>query len=188
MCLKLLAVYFAVIILIPGCTSAPAPQREQNSLKPEKSSPTVTVYRVEPSKFYRDEYGYTGIGYSTYTEQCEKIKVLLDKKNAMPDEYKKETARLSRFGVIVFHIGRQDLMHANTRWYNFTATKNSRTLFSINGEEGIPNIKGRDGNWWNIVEIPLTEEITSKINITVKDKKTGKEFDFTVIKEEIAQQ
>ena len=43
-------------------------------------------------------------------------------------------------------IGRRDLMHANTRWYDYVVTREGKAIIDREGAEGIPNIKGRDGN------------------------------------------
>jgi hypothetical protein len=179
----LIAVILMLIILLSGCKSQPQPQEKAIPPLADKKSEAVISFRVEPAKFYTDEYGYTGIGYSTREELWEKIKTTLDKKNASADIIQKENSKLPKIGTITIHIGRLELMHADTVWYTVTASKNSKTLFTVKGREGVPNIKGRDGNWWNTIEIPLHEEITSRIDITVTDKKTGREYGFAVLKE-----
>ena len=176
---------FAIILIIvsSGCKTQPILQEKELPLPPEKKSEAVISYRVEPSKFYTDEYGYTGAGYLTRDQQWEKIKTALDKKNASADLINKENSKLPKTGTITIHIGRLELMHADTVWYTISGKEKSKTLFTIKGKEGVPNIKGRDGNWWNTIEIPLYEEITSRIDFTVTDRKTGREYSFAIIRE-----
>ncbi|MCL2480219.1 MAG: hypothetical protein FWF38_00760 [Spirochaetaceae bacterium] len=173
--------FFSFFIIL-SCKTTPVP------IIPEKKQPekqeTVVKFFVEPSKFYSDEYGYIGIGYQTKEEVWEKKKKSFENKNISQEVYKKVLNAIPKNGIIYVHIGRKDLMHANTLFYSFSGYKNNKNIFTINGPEGIPNIKGRDENWWNIVEIPLTENIDSVINVRVTDKKINREFDFKIIREE----
>ncbi|MCP5514409.1 MAG: hypothetical protein H7A26_02970 [Spirochaetales bacterium] len=175
----------AVILLIisSGCKTQPVLKEKELPPPPEEKIEAVITYRVEPSKFHTDEYGYTGAGYLTRDQQWEKIKTALDKKNASADLIKKENSKLPKTGTITIHIGRLELMHADTVWYTIAGKEKNKTIFTIKGKEGVPNIKGRDGNWWNTIEIPLHEEISSRIDITVTDRKTGREYNFSIIKE-----
>jgi len=151
----------------------------------EEKKQTVIKFLVEPSQFYNDEYGYVGIGYQTKEEVWEKKKKNFENRNLSQEIYKKAYNAIPKNGIISVHIGRKDIMHANTRFYSFSGYKNNKNIFSINGQEGIPNIKGRDENWWNIVEIPLTEHIDNVISVFVTDKRIDREFEFKIIREEI---
>ena len=184
--MKYITVLITLILIISGCRTS-LPKTAETAQVPEKPVKTVIAWQVEPSKFYHDEFGYTGAGYSTREEQWNKLKNLLDKKGASPEEYSKAEASLPEHGILTFHIGRQDLMHANTRWFHFSAKTGSKVLLSYKGQEGIPNIKGKDGNWWNIIELPLPEEITSKIDIMISDIKTGRNYNLTVTRLECSQ-
>jgi len=152
----------------------------------EEKQQKVIKFSVMPQNFYTDEYGYIGIGYQTKEEVWEQKKKSFENKNISQESYKKVLNAIPKNGIISIHIGRKDLMHANTQFYLFSGSKNNKTIFMIHGKEGIPNIKGRDENWWNIVEIPLTEIIDSVIDICVTDKKINREFNFKIIREEIS--
>ena len=200
--IPLISVSAAAFLLLPaGCSSLqpetapyPAfpPEKTETSIeyeKPEKK--TVISYSVEPSSPYRDSSGYTGLEYITREQEWSEIKSTLDKKASSPDEHERALQRVSPHGKLRIRIGRYDLMHANTRWYSYRGydmkpSGGEKPFFSVQGREGIPNVKGRDGNWWNVVEIPLTREIESSINVIITDSKAGKDFFFTVTRHETA--
>jgi hypothetical protein len=173
-----------LLSLILSCKTTPKKEPENPVVKQPKTVKIEKFY-VEPYKFYKDNYGYIGVSYLTRNEIWEKKKILLEKRDAPEIAFEAEKKRLPKEGLITFHIGRFDIMHANTAWYVFSAYKNKKLIFSVKGKEGLPNIKGGDGNWWDAVEIPLDEHVDSKIEIIVKDNKNEKEFLFELIKEEI---
>ena len=175
--------FFSFLIIL-SCKTEP-PQKPEAPKKNTEKQQTVIKFYVEPSQFYNDAYGYIGVGYQTKEEIWEKKRKILEKKNLPQEEHKKVQNGIPKNGIIAVHIGRKDLMHANTRFYSFSGSKNNKSIFMINGKEGIPNIKGRDENWWNIVEIPLNESIDSEISVRITDKKIEKEFTFKIIREEI---
>ncbi len=84
--------------------------------------------------------------------------------------------------LLTVHLGRQDLDHANTSWYTFTVAEGASTLFRRDGEEGIPNIKGPDGNWWSDVSLVLPHPVSREIRVTVQDRKIDVEYAFTLWK------
>ena len=185
---------FSVLFIVLSCkTAAPIPEKIERAEKAEKAiiiSPaietqTIIKFYVDPSVFYNDEFGYIGIGYQTKEEVWEKRKRFFANRNLSQADYEKVYNAIPKGGIISVHIGRKDLMHANTRYYVFNCSKNNRSIFRINGREGIPNIKGRDGNWWNIVELPLNEDVENVINVIVTDKRVNKDFNFRIIREEI---
>ncbi len=161
-----------------GCrTDAPPLIVEKET---EEIQQTVITYKVEPEDFIRDSSGYTGIEYLTREEAVKKIRLRLEKNKASLSDYEKACSKVPEFGNIILHIGRQELMHANTRWYIYTVKKGDEYIINRRGEEGIPNIKGRDGNWWNLISLPVNEEITDKLAVYIKDNKTGKIYSFVV--------
>ena len=165
---------------VPAATPAPAPIVIPAVIeKPQ----TVIKFHVEPSQFYKDEYGYIGIEYRTKEEIWERRKPLLAARNLSQTEYDRIQNSIPKDGMIYVHIGRQDLMHANTRYYSFRGDKDNRGIFMIHGREGIPNLRSVDRNWWNIVEVPLRENIDDVINVVVTDKKINREFSFKIQKD-----
>lgn len=182
-CVSLAVIFMSVST---GCSTDKPVQtetvREINPPSPP-APPAVVIYKVIPEKFIRDIYGYIGIRYYTYEQEKEKIKIRLDKKNSGKEDYDKAYKRIPEFGNVTLHIGRKDLMHANTKWYNFSVKKGDICLIKLRGREGIPNIKGEDGNWWNIVKLPLTEEIPEELSVEIEDTKTGGIYKFRLIKE-----
>lgn len=168
-----------------GCRSAsPLPAKETSPEEKPLRHDTIVTFRVDPQEFFRDNNGYTGLEYRTFDELWQKKKQILDSRNSPEEDYKKAARSVPGFGSVTIHIGRQDLMHANTRWYSYSVSRQGKIIFSRNGEEGIPNVKGRDGNWWNIIEIALPEEIKDSIEVKVTDKKTAKDYLFSVTREE----
>ena len=85
-------------------------------------------------------------------------------------------------GRLTVHLGRQGLDHANTVWYSFAVTEGSLTLLSLSGNEGIPNVKGPDGNWWNDVVLDIPQPVSGEIGVAVEDKKVNVTYAFTLRK------
>ncbi len=181
--------YFSLLILLPlilfiilsGCqtekqalTAAVPVKKLQPEIKTEIS------YSIEPEKFIRDNYGYIGIKYLTHEEEKEKVRKRLEKNNASPVDFEKAYKRIPEFGYIVLHIGRQELMHANTKWYSCSVKKEGTTVLTYKGREGIPNIKGRDGNWWNIVKLPVRNDIITPLSVEITDNKKGSSYNFKI--------
>ncbi|MCL2294207.1 MAG: hypothetical protein FWC36_05010 [Spirochaetes bacterium] len=186
-----LLLFFSVFFIVLGCratttatttatatvvTATPPPNIAENQ--------SNVKFYINPSNFYNDEFGFIGIKYHTKEEIWERRKKILEERNASPEEHRKVQNAIPKGGIISVHIGRRDLMHANTRYYTFRGNKNNRTVFAVNGREGIPNIRGRDGNWWSIVEIPLNEDIESVIDVIVTDRRTNKDYNFKIIRSE----
>ena len=174
---------FFTIISISGCKTEKPALLIQKAIAPEPPKKEVVIsFITNPKDFIKDNFGYTGIEYFTKEQVIEKIKTRLEKKNAPAEDYTKTYKKVPDFGNIILHIGRQDLMHANTKWYTCTVKNGKETHLSWKGKEGIPNIKGRDGNWWNTVKLPVKKEIADKLYITVKDNKTGDIYSFRILK------
>jgi len=169
-----------------GCRTPPPAPRVTPNIAPTivERQQTVVRFYVTPSKFYNDRYGYIGIRYQTKEEIWEERKSSFADRNLSAAEYERVRNAIPEDGVIYIHIGRKNLMHANTRYYSFRGYKENKDIFAIQGREGIPNIRCRDGNWWNIVEIPLREQINNEINVVVTDRRINREFNFKIIREE----
>ncbi len=75
-------------------------------------------------------------------------------------------------------------MHANTKNYSGTIKKDNNVIYTYKGREGIPNIKGQDGNWWNIVKLPLRRDIENSLSVVLSDNKTGNTYDFKINRHE----
>jgi hypothetical protein len=90
---------------------------------------------------------------------------------------------------LTVHIGRLELDHADTAWYGVTVTEGASTLINFVGEEGIPNIKGPDGNWWNDLDLVLPHPLTAELHITIHDMKINLAYAFilreTVLPEKV---
>ena len=149
--------------------------------EPEYDRVVRVSYPVLPRARFEDRYGYVELEYLTRQEIVETVRMRLDKQGAdAADDYEREYAKIPDGGHVLIYIGRQDLMHANTRWYSYRVSTRSTLLVKGGGEEGIPNIKGRDGNWWNVVTIPLDQSIDDAIMIEIHDAKLETIYEFSV--------
>jgi hypothetical protein len=165
-------------VLLPAPPAPPPPP------PPEPKKEIHISYPVLPQGRFDDVYGYIGLEYLTKPEVIDRIKNRLDKRDADSSEYEEAFSKVPDGGHLILNIGRQDLMHANTRWYTYTVTRDGKTVIDRKGEEGIPNIKGRDGNWWNVLEIPLKQPIEDRIQVRVTDMNKNLMYDFEVLRVE----
>jgi len=149
---------------------------------PEPKKETRISYPVLPRERFDDVYGYIGLTYLTRPEVLDQIKTRLDKRNADAAEYEKASSKVPDGGHLILNIGRKDLMHANTRWYAYAVIRDGKAVIDRKGAEGIPNIKGRDGNWWNVLEIPLKQPIDDRIEVRVTDMNKSLVYDFEVLR------
>jgi hypothetical protein len=123
---------------------------------PENPTPVVAdTWDISPAEGYEDVFGYVRIDFT-------------------PAE------RTDDGGRVTVHLGRQGLDHANTAWYNFTVTEGSSSLLSLQGAEGIPNIKGPDGNWWNDIDLDLPKPVMREARVAIEDLKIGVTYVFTL--------
>jgi hypothetical protein len=174
-----------ILVNISGCkTNTPIIIQEKPQIPPLAKEKIEVFYNVEPEKYITDNFGYIGVEYFTNKQEKEKIKNRLDKKKALQKDYEKAYSRVPEFGNIVLHIGRKDLMHANTKCYSYSVRKGEKVLLNLNGKEGIPNIRGRDGNWWNILKLPVRENIKDTLSVVINDNKTSKIYNFKVLRVE----
>ena len=165
----------------PPRTPDPEPALEP---APEPTPEIVITFEVAPEAEMRDDFGYLRIEYLTNEEARESVSKALVKRQASQASLDRAVAEVPAGGQIRVHIGRQDLMHANTRWYSYSMSIGSETLLEKGGEEGIPNVRGRDGNWWNTVELPVDDPIFEPLDLSILDSKAGIEYDFTITRVE----
>lgn len=162
-------------VLLPVPPPEPEPEPE-----PEKM--IRISYPILPQERFDDTFGYIELEYLTRPEVIEKITMSLDRRNADTDEYQKAYDKVPPGGHLYLNIGRQDLMHANTRWYSYSVIREGKAVIDKRGAEGIPNIKGRDGNWWNVITIPLKTAIDERIEVQIKDIKENLIYDFEIMR------
>lgn len=168
--------YLTAVALIP----APSPPPETPPPEPEKE--VRITYPILPQERFDDTYGYIGIDYLTKPEVLEKIKTRLDRRDANPDDYQKAYDKVPEGGHLILKIGRYDLMHANTRWYTYLVIRDGEPIIDREGEEGIPNIKGRDGLWWNEVIVPLKRPVEDRIGVRIADTNKNLSYEFEVVR------
>ena len=172
-----------VVVPAPPPPPPPPPPPEPEP-EPEPKKIVVVSFPVTPTERYNDSLGYIGLEYLTPVEVKQRIKIRLDKREADPEDYDREYADVPDGGHVLVHIGRQELMDANTLWYRYAVRAEGEVVFEKKGKEGIPNVKGRDGNWWNVVTIPLKKPIVDSISVTVTDTKAERTYEFEVTREE----
>jgi len=158
----------------------PAPPAEP---QPEPLWVTVVSFPIEPTAEIEDKFGYMRIEYIEFTEAVEAIRNRLTRRDALEKQIERAISEIEPGGVVRVHIGRQELLHADTQWYDY-AIEQSEAGYDRQGVEGIPNIRGRDGNWWNVVDLPIFSPITDKINITIYDTRELVEYRYSVIRNE----
>jgi len=170
---------------IPVAAPEPAPSHVPLHTSPPAPEKIVTVlYPVHPGERLTDHFGYIGLEYLTKGEAEVRAKSHLDRRDAEAEEYQKAYKKIPPGGHLLVHIGRQELMHANTLLYSYVVISGGKTIMSREGEEGIPNIRGRDGNWWNVVTIPLDDPIGESISVKITDTKIEKTYEFSVVRTE----
>lgn len=122
----------------------------------------VVGWEVTPADGYEDQLGFVRMDF------------------AAPDELRDEQSVIPAGGRLTVHLGYRNLLDANTVWYSFEITEGSRVRLRLDGEEGIPNIKGPDGYWWNDVELDLLQPVTSEIRVVVSDKRSRAAYAFSL--------
>lgn len=158
----------------------PAPPPEP---QPEPLWVTIVSFPIEPTDEIKDEFGYMRIEYIEFTEAVEAIRDRLSRRGATEKQIERAISTVEPGGVVRVHIGRQELLHADTQWYDYVVEQ-SEAGYDSHGVEGIPNIRGRDGNWWNVVDLPILSPIADEINITVYDTRELVEYRYTIIRSE----
>ena len=98
----------------PEPVAEPAPEPE-----PEPLMVTIVTFPIEPTATIEDRYGYMRTEYFPYDEAVDQITGRLEKRNAQDWEINREVEKIEPGGIIRVHIGRQELMHADTKWYRY---------------------------------------------------------------------
>jgi hypothetical protein len=142
----------AALAVLTSCATRPVPPAPA-----PRPQPAVESWVVSPAGGYEDSYGYVRLEFQP-----------------------PGTPGLPAGGRLVVHLGRQGLAHANTIWYRFRVTEGAADLLDVPGGEGIPNVKGPDGNWWNDVILDLPGPFSRPLRVTVEDSRTGITYAFTV--------
>ncbi len=155
------ALLFSVMAaILISCSTIPAARPKPPETQTEEAA---IGWEVSPAEGYSDEFGHVGLDFTP------------------PDRLQERSpAAVPAGGRLTVHLGRQDLEHANTAWYSFTVTEGSNTLLDVAGGEGIPNIKGPNGDWWNDIDLDLPRPVFGEINVTIQDRKIGVTYAFTV--------
>jgi hypothetical protein len=154
--LRVILVSLAATVAAAACTTVrPAPPTA--TAPAVQRQPTVESWEISPAEGYQDGYGYVRLEF-------------------LPPG----APGLPAGGRLVVHLGRQRLEHANTIWYSFRVTEGIVELLSMDGPEGIPNIKGPDGNWWTDVDLDLPGAFSRPLLVTVNDARAGMTYTFTV--------
>ena len=101
-----------------------------------------------------------------------------------PKEINREVAKIEPGGIIRVHIGRQELIHADTKWYRYRLQTPDGIVYDRQGEEAIPNIRGRDGNWWNVVDLPVMTVVDDRVDLTIFDTRGEAEYSYSIVRHE----
>jgi len=147
-------------LTVLSCSSAPPP-----APSPPRTQELV-VWEISPAEGFRDERSYVTLEY------C-------------PPQRLRQSAEAQRGqvpvgGRLTVHLGYRSLADANTIWFRFEAAEGSRDLCRVKGEEGIPNVKGLDGYWWNDVELDLPEPVGSEARVVIHNAKYDLDYVFIV--------
>jgi hypothetical protein len=122
----------------------------------------VVGWEVTPAEGYEDQLGFVRMDF------------------APPDELREAQSMIPVGGRLTVHLGYRSLLDANTVWYSFEISEGSRVRLRLDGEEGIPNIKGPDGYWWNDVDLDLLQPVTGEIRVVVSDKRSRAAYAFSL--------
>jgi hypothetical protein len=150
---------FAAAAFTVSCSTVPvAPPPREERVEEKPTVKEVISWQVSPAEGYADEYGFVRLDFTP------------------PDG----EAAPAPGGRLTVHLGRHSLAHADSAWYGIVIEEGKDVLLDFSGREGIPNVKGPDGNWWNDVLIDLSAPISREIGVTVSDRMTGVGYRFTV--------
>jgi hypothetical protein len=139
-----------------SCATPPSPPPAPPPPVVEKPRPPER-WVISPAQGYDDRYGYVRLEY------------IPPGPPGVPPG-----------GRLLVDMGRQGLSHANTAWYRFEVREGTAVLLDQFGEEGIPNVKGPDGNWWTDEPLDLPRPLRGPLSVTVDDGKTGITYAFEV--------
>jgi hypothetical protein len=150
---------FAATVIAASCASAPVAQAPLDEPE-QRPAREVITWEISPKQGHVDEFGFVRLDFQP------------------PGS----AADLPPGGRLTVHLGRLRLDHANTIWYSFAVTEGRSPLVLLIGQEGIPNVKGPDGNWWNDVILDVPSAFPREVRVEVRDGKTGLVYAFTVRK------
>jgi len=151
-------------LVILSCASGP----------PEPPPPQVrevVTWQISPADGYQDEKSYVTLEYAppeTLRASAEEL------------PYGQPAALAG--GRLTVHLGYRNLADANTAWFRFEATEGARVLVRFDGEQGVPNVKGLDGYWWNDVQLDLQAPVAAEARVAVHNRKYAVDYIFRLRK------
>jgi hypothetical protein len=156
----------------PGLGTARPPQAARQAplmAEPQQQTREITTgWQISPAAGYADSFGYMILDYAP-PEKLREAPAARAGRGSIPAG-----------GRLTIRMGRLNIAHANTIWYAIEVSEGSRSLVRLKGEDGIPNVRGQDGNWWNDLDIDLSEPVAREIRVTVEDAKIGASYIFTL--------
>lgn len=160
----LLPVCLFPVLVNLSCTSLPpAPPPAPPPLQ------EVVTWEITPAEGYQDEQSYVTLEYAS-------LEALEAAAAGEPD------APVPAGGRLTVHLGYRILEDANTAWFRFEVAEGPQTLLRLNGEQGVPNVKGLDGYWWNDVMLDLAAPITEEARVRIHNKKNEVDYVFALRK------
>ena len=145
-----------------SCASAP----------PEPPPPKVrevVTWEILPADGYQDEKSYVTLEYAPPETLRASAAELPEGQPAAPAG-----------GRLTVHLGYRNLGDANTAWFRFEAAEGARVLVRFDGEQGVPNVKGLDGYWWNDVQLDLPEPVVAEARVAVHNRKYAVDYIFSL--------
>jgi hypothetical protein len=137
----------------------------------------VVDWEVTPADGYEDQLGFVRMDFAPPDELREALAARAGPEN--PNQHEEQPV-IPAGGRLTVHLGYRNLLDANTVWYSFEITEGSRIRLRLDGEEGIPNVKGPDGYWWNDVDLDLLQPVTGGIRVVVSDKRSRAAYTFSL--------
>jgi hypothetical protein len=175
----------AVTLAAVSCSTVPVPPPLPEVRAEEKPAVQEAIsWTVSPAEGYVDEYGFVTLdftppGRADSADVPDRAPPGRADSADVPDRAPPGRAE-GDGGRLTVHLGRRSMAHANSAWYSIRVQEGGDVLLDFTGKEGIPNVKGPDGNWWNDVLIDLAAPFTREIIVTVMDARTGASYRFTV--------
>ena len=139
----------AAALFTVSCATAPVPPPPQERAEELPAVKEVSSWTVTPAEGYEDEFGFVTLDFAPPGRADSS-----DVPGGAPPG-RAETADAPG-GRLTVHLGRRSMAHADSAWYAIRVREGGDVLLDFAGKEGIPNVKGPDGNWWNDVIIDLS--------------------------------
>lgn len=137
------------------------PEIELPELPEEEVEKRLTIrYIITPEEGYRNGDGYMKIDFEPSVES---------------------EAGLHK-GKITVNIGHKKIDGANTKWYGYEVSLDSRIL-TKHGKTSVPFVRGEEGFWWNEEILTLPEPMKGRVELTVTDEFQNTSYFFTIVKE-----